>query len=313
MTDDALVAALSSVDQGFIVVNSRKHALALYRRAKEARLDGAVHLTTRQYAAHRREILSRIKEALKAGRRCRLIATSLIEAGIDLDFEAGWRAMAGLESIVQAAGRVNREGKRAREDSVLTVFIPADDPPQPEIARRAAAMERLPEALWADLAAPAALARYFEEVYWQEGDGLDVIVVEEGGRKVNRSVLKDCFKLSGRETDFAFRTVGENFRLIESGMVPVIVARDEPARRALDRLRWENVSAGSVARALQPYTVQVPPRARHRLVACEHVQFREPGRFGEQFAVLEADSLYREEEGLLWEDEIYLAIEETIF
>ncbi len=112
MNDDDLIAALSEWEQGLVIVNSRAHALALYRKARDAELDGAVHLTTRQYAAHRRRILANVRERLEKGAPCRLIATSLVEAGVDLDFPRVWRAEAGLDQIAQAAGRCNREGQR---------------------------------------------------------------------------------------------------------------------------------------------------------------------------------------------------------
>ena len=91
MNDDALVEELSGQAQALVIVNSRSHALALYRKVKGAGLDGAVHLTTRQYAAHRRLILTDVRARLKSGLPCRLIATSLIEAGVDVDFPRLWR------------------------------------------------------------------------------------------------------------------------------------------------------------------------------------------------------------------------------
>jgi CRISPR-associated endonuclease/helicase Cas3 len=112
MMDDDLIVALGAVHQGLMIVNSRAHALALYYKATAAGVDGVVHLTTRQYAAHRREILADIRARLNDGRACRLIATSLVEAGVDLDFPKVWRAEAGLDQIAQAAGRCNREGRR---------------------------------------------------------------------------------------------------------------------------------------------------------------------------------------------------------
>ena len=103
---------LTQTAQGMVIVNSRKHALDLFRQACEADIEGVVHLSTRQYAAHRRRILADVRQRLKEGRPCRLIATSLVEAGVDLDFPRVWRAEAGLDSIAQAAGRCNREGQR---------------------------------------------------------------------------------------------------------------------------------------------------------------------------------------------------------
>ena len=122
MADVELVSALRPEPQALVIVNSRKHALTLFRHATEEGLNGLVHLTTRQCPAHRRRILDMVKQRLKAKEACRLIATSLVEAGVDFDFPVGWRAEAGLDSVVQAAGRVNREGKRDWKDCTLTVF-----------------------------------------------------------------------------------------------------------------------------------------------------------------------------------------------
>ncbi|MFT3974076.1 MAG: CRISPR-associated endonuclease Cas3'' [Amaricoccus sp.] len=100
-----LIAALAGVAQGFVIVNSRRHALELYREAKAAGLEGLVHLTTRQMAADRARVLADVRERLKDGTPCRLIATSLIEAGVDLDFPAGWRAKAGLDRDPSSRGK----------------------------------------------------------------------------------------------------------------------------------------------------------------------------------------------------------------
>jgi CRISPR-associated endonuclease/helicase Cas3 len=90
LTDDDLLADIGRFSHALVIVNSRAHALTLYRKANEAGLDGVVHLTTRQYPVHRREILASVRERLKEGRACRLIATSLVEAGVDLDFARVW-------------------------------------------------------------------------------------------------------------------------------------------------------------------------------------------------------------------------------
>jgi CRISPR-associated endonuclease/helicase Cas3 len=173
MDDAALVAALARTEQALVIVNTRKHALVLYRAARAGGLDGLVHLTTRQYAAHRRQILEKVREMLKANAPCRLIATSLVEAGVDLDFPTGWRAEAGLDQITQAAGRINREGRRSRDESVLTIFRSPDNPPPPEIKGLAGDMSRIINK-HERLLSPAAMDDYFGEVYWRIGPkGLD--------------------------------------------------------------------------------------------------------------------------------------------
>src|SRR5208337_2974481 len=105
--------------------------------------DGVVHLTTRQYAAHRRRVLADVRERLRDGKPCRLIATSLVEAGVDVDFPRVWRAEAGLDQIAQAAGRCNREGGRPVEDSIVGVFRSVEHKPPREIAQLTGDMARM--------------------------------------------------------------------------------------------------------------------------------------------------------------------------
>ncbi|MFC4625783.1 CRISPR-associated helicase Cas3' [Daeguia caeni] len=177
MRNADLVESLAGETQALVIVNSRRHALDLYQEAQTAGLDGLIHLTTRQCTAHRRLILDDIRIRLKEGKPCRLIATSLIEAGVDVDFPKAWRAEAGLDQIVQAAGRVNREGKRPRDGSIVTVFAAPDYPPPVEIRDLIGDMKRIIDR-HDDLLSPEALEAYFSEVYWRMGDGLDVSVVE---------------------------------------------------------------------------------------------------------------------------------------
>ena len=308
MTDDDLVAELKAVPQALVVVNTRKHALDLYRTGA-AEMDHVIHLTTRQYGAHRRRILAEIRQRLRDGLPCRVVATSLIEAGVDVDFPRAWRAEAGLDSVAQVAGRVNREGRRDPEQSLVTVFVPAEAKPPREIEgfigdRQRAALD--PN----DPLSPLSIENYFGEVYWRTADRHDVTRTAEG-RSI-RVLDAATFGVSGGQCRFQYRTVGESFRLIKSGLAPVIVAIEPAAKDALADLKKPEVRAGKVARALQPFIVQVPPRARARLIVKEHAFFAESDRFGDQFCVLRSEGLYREDTGLLWEDADYLEIEGLI-
>ncbi|MCK9909839.1 hypothetical protein MXD81_11915, partial [Microbacteriaceae bacterium K1510] len=157
-----------------MIVNSRKHAYELYQDATGAGLEGVIHLTTRQCAAHRGRVLDDVRKRLKIdGHPCRVIATSLIEAGVDVDFPRVWRAEAGLDQIIQAAGRCNREGRRDRERSIVTVFQAPDYAVPPEIKGLIGDMVRTARAD-PDLMSLAAIEQYFAEVYWRLGaDKLD--------------------------------------------------------------------------------------------------------------------------------------------
>jgi CRISPR-associated endonuclease/helicase Cas3 len=300
LDDAALVAELHRHPQALAIVNSRKHALDLYRRARGAGLEGAIHLSTRHYAAQRRMILDEVRKRLEEGRPCRLIATSLVEAGIDLDFPRVWRAQAGLDQIAQAAGRCNREGRRPIEDSIVTVFSAPDNPPPREVFLLSAAYARMANN-HADHLSPAALEDYFREVYWAKGAALD------------RFAIMKRFRIDSSGLACDYDTVAKDFRMIDSGMVPVIVAHDARARKALKMLGLETVKAGTVARKLQAFVVQVPPKARALLLANGHVRFEREDLFGAQFAVLQTVSLYREDVGLLWEEADYLGLEDSIF
>ena len=105
------------------IVNTKKHASDLYEALKD---ENTFCLTTLMYPLHRTTALSDIKGRLKDGLPCRVIATSLVEAGVDFDFPTVYRAEAGLDSIIQAAGRCNREGKRPAEESIVSVFQPEE-------------------------------------------------------------------------------------------------------------------------------------------------------------------------------------------
>jgi CRISPR-associated endonuclease/helicase Cas3 len=307
MNNEALIAALAEEPQCLVIVNSRKHALEVFREAEAAGMFGLVHLTTRQHAADRRVILADARRRLGDGASCRLIATSLVEAGVDIDFPRVWRAEAGLDQIIQAAGRCNREGKRHVEDSVVTVFEAPDYRPPAEIEGLVGDMKRV-IGQHDDLSSLAAIEEYFGEVYWRMGDRLD------GKEKATAILPRFRFGRFGGQmgTDFAFRSVAADFRMIDSGMVPVVIANDAKSSKVVKDLGIEKISSGSLARRLQNYIVQVPPNARETLVRNGHVGFVRPDLRGDQFAVLITESLYRQDVGLLWENADYLAMENTI-
>lgn len=304
MDNAALVAALRGVEQGFVIVNSRAHALDLFEEAKRAGLGGLVHLTTRQTAAHRREILAKVRRRLapKVAEPCRLIATSLIEAGVDVDFPTGWRAKAGLDQLMQAAGRVNREGLRALDDSRLTFFTSADYPPPREILGLVGDMDRMREVYADDLQSLDAMETYFREVYarLRARKGLD------------RERIVDAFTLTRSGTDFAFRDVARRFRMIESTMVPVVIPRGEAAKEAIQNLHAEKIPTGILGRILQPHVVLVPQKARDLLRTSGAAEFMAPTIRGDQFFVLKEErlDLYHEDSGLCWDDAAYLAVEQ---
>jgi len=117
---DLVECALQEKGSVLIVVNTRASAQALYKEIKGRQLCAATyHLSTNMCPAHRMDVLeNKIKPKLKANEPVICVSTQLIEAGVDIDFGAVIRALAGLDSIAQSAGRCNRHGMREELGSV---------------------------------------------------------------------------------------------------------------------------------------------------------------------------------------------------
>ncbi len=289
-SDDDLRSRMEAVPQALCIVNRRFHAQALFDAVRH--LDGARHLSTLMCPAHRREVLAAIREDLAAGRPCRVISTSLIEAGVDVDFPLVLRAEAGLDSILQAAGRCNREGRRDADASRTVVFRPADGK-RPQSMRAQIESSDAVFRLFEDVTSLAAVRAYFDQLFDRKGDEtLDA-----------KAILRAC---QDRMTtlDFPFATIAADFQMIDDYNLPLIVEWDSEAHAAVKALRRlpDGFSPGGVARRLQAYTVGAPPKARAKLIAAGAAEVIAPERYGDQFVVLTNGDLYRPDIGLSWED-----------
>jgi CRISPR-associated endonuclease/helicase Cas3 len=298
-TDDQLVDYLRSCEQVLMIVNNRRHARVLFDAISQE--PGAHHLTTAMCAEHRRQKLAEIRWRLKEGLPCRLVATSLIEAGVDVDFPTVFRAEAGLDSIAQAAGRCNREGRRALESSEVFVFQTPDWKTPPELAQLAAPMRSIMRNHAGDVLAPVALRAYFQQVYADHGADLD----GHGILKMHRET---------KHFDYPFQNIASVFRMIDSYMLPIIVPFDDTARDNLNLLRRlpENMSVSGPSKKLQRYLVQVPKRAFEQLMNLGAVAAIAPERFGGQFYELVAMSLYSDIAGLNFSDPAALTAEALV-
>lgn len=126
-SDEELAERLRNEMQVLCIVNSRKQAQSVFAMLE---CENTYHLSTTMYPLHRRYVLDEIRDRLKKGLPCRVVSTSLVEAGVDVDFPVVYRALAGLDSMIQAGGRCNREGKRARAESVVSIFETDQKPPR---------------------------------------------------------------------------------------------------------------------------------------------------------------------------------------
>ena len=298
-TDADLLAKLGEYPQMLVIVNNRRHARSLYDQAKH--LDGTFHLTTLMCAKHRSQKLDEIRGRLKNGEPCRVIATSLIEAGVDVDFPLVMRAEAGLDSVAQAAGRCNREGKRSSENSFVWIFAPEEQwKAPPELAAQAAVMRLTADSFSDDLLSTQAVTAYFAELYQLKGSELD-----------NKKILK-MHNDAGQSLDFPFQTIADKFRMIESHMQPLIIPFDVEAENLISSLRYAD-HIGGVLRKLQPYTVQIPEKALAALYKAGRIEPINEKNFGKQFYTLIGLDLYDEVAGLSWEDTEFLKGESLVF
>jgi len=176
MSNEDLVTHLREQKQALCIVNSRRHASDLFRALDDPR---ALHLSASMCAAHRSEVVAEIRRRLREGKPCRVISTQVIEAGVDVDFPAAFRATAGLDSIAQAAGRCNREGLLTENNGQprlgRVVVFHYDQKAYPTSSLIQQATDRFREIQpdhRDDLLAPAAIEAFFRLFYWQQGGRL---------------------------------------------------------------------------------------------------------------------------------------------
>ncbi|RMH89061.1 CRISPR-associated endonuclease Cas3'' [Lysobacter pythonis] len=301
MDDQALAGALREREQALCIVNNRRHARTLFDAIADA--PGARHLTTLMYARHRSDVLADIRQRLKDGQPCRVVSTSLVEAGVDVDFPAVLRAEAGLDSIAQAAGRCNREGRRGPGESDVLVFAAPDWQPPRELEHQAAVFRAIEPAHRDDLLALDAVEAYFRELYARLGDG-----------RLDRDDLLGLLRAAAPDT-LPLETLAAKFRLIQTRMRPIIIPFDHDSGEripevdeALDDLAF----APGAARKLQPYLVQVPEQAYDALRQAHAIQPVAPERYADQFVVLLNPRLYDKRFGLHWEAPQFLEADRLV-
>lgn len=198
LSNSELAEALIRENQVLCIVNTRKAAQEVFNLLPQ---EGRFHLSTLLYPEHRKEVLNTVRKRLKDGLPCRVVSTSLIEAGVDVDFPAVYREIAGLDSIAQAAGRCNREGKRTAQESIVTFFRGESPTPILQKVNIQAAQEALQGDR--DPGDPKTMERYFTALRSLIGDNID----KNNVIKIMIEGLSGCM--------LPFETLAKSFHLID--------------------------------------------------------------------------------------------------
>ena len=241
LTDAELLGQMNAQPQALCIVNTRKHAKGLFDGLAE---NGRFHLSTLMCPAHRKQTLVAIRERLKNGEICRVVSTQVMEAGIDLDFPVGYRALAGLDSVIQAAGRVNREGKKPSAE--VHVFEPDTEfirRTPTYIKQTASVAKSILREFAKDPTSIEAINAYFEQLY----------TLHDSKHAFDAKEILACLDKSD---GFDFKTAAERFKLIENNTVAVIIPYNEEAMRLVNELGYTPYPASTV-RKLQSYTVNI--------------------------------------------------------
>lgn len=267
-----LAAELGQYPSVLCVVNRRDDCRILWDKMPK----GTFHLSALMCGAHRSAKIGMIKERLRHGIPTRVISTQLVEAGVDVDFPVVYRAVAGLDSIAQAAGRCNREG--LLEKGTVVVFTPPSSVPVGYLRQAAQIGQRLISEDCPDILAPARFEEFFRELYWLLGkERLD-----------KHNILKDLqMDDQGR---YSFRSAADKFQLIdESAQAPVIVTYGDGA--ALIRILEQGKPERWLLRKLQRYVVNLPRYLYSRLLAEGGIREVHPGIYVQGHKSLYDDDL----------------------
>jgi CRISPR-associated endonuclease/helicase Cas3 len=290
ITDEALAKKLSEYEQVLCIVSTRKQAYRVYGLMQG---EGCYHLSKCMTSVHIKRTIAEMKDCLLNGKPCRVVATSLVEAGVDLDFPVVYRAKAGLDSIIQAGGRCNREGKRAAEVSKVYIFEPEETymSKLPPAIQRQSAITDIVTGNAKDIADLSVVNRYFNSLYNNldssgpgTSDGLDTKHIVES--------FEDTEKFL-----FPFADAANRFRIIDSNTISVFVPSDETSRVLAEKLQDEKarLTAGEY-RTAGEYCVNVYPDNLKKISGSVTM-------INEHFGILAVKELYDSRTGLKFEDE----------
>ena len=248
VTAKNLTERIQKHKQCLCVVNEKEEAKAIYTAIENGRCKNLYCLTTDITPYDREKLLRQIRQNLKDDEPCIVISTSLIESGVDVDFPYGYRELYGLDSILQTAGRVNRNGLRDCVSSTLFVF---DGPQEEYRALRNGTSRGCNESdnkksitrgilQKYDADSPKAIYEYFSRLYGYKGDGLDKF---------------DIVKMANSKL-IPFQDISQKFKIIDEDTVTVIISQTAEASELVGKIRNQTATKDDI-RKVGKYAVSV--------------------------------------------------------
>ena len=263
------------------IVNTKKWAQELYQYCQKQNVppEALFHLSTHQCAAHRKAIFDTIKARLKNGKPVICISTQLIEAGVDISMACVIRALGGLDSIAQAAGRCNRHGEKEGKGQVWVLNLQEQDFTRilPDIQAGKTHAERVfRDFAGQDILQPTAMERYFEYYFYQRNDEMSYSVKNSATGSLLDWLSDNALNPYGEKNNKrskplpllmqSFKSVGRAFQAIDAPTHAVIVPYGEGAELIAKLCgEWDPKEMYDAKKKAQRYSVNVFPNVWDKL------------------------------------------------
>jgi len=247
VTYEEVAEKLERHDQTLCIVPTRKSCRTLYRLLPK----DSYHLSALMCGQHRSDIIAEIKEKLKNNKPVRVVSTNLVEAGVDIDFPVVYKALAGMDSMAQAAGRCNREGKLFGMGEVY-IFIPPEKPPTGELRKAAdESLTLLKKGGYSPLDVKT-YETFFRNVIW-------------GAHTTDKGDVMTALTKDVADLTLQFRAAADNFNIIENEEQHTIFVPYKERGQELIALLKKKGPERWLLRKMQRYAVSIYERDYHTL------------------------------------------------
>jgi CRISPR-associated endonuclease/helicase Cas3 len=243
-TEQDIASQLLGHEQVLCIVNTRQQALDIFNALPVSGEN--IHLSALMYPAHRTKKLDEIRKRLSPANKspCRVVSTQLIEAGVDVDFPCVFRAVTGIDSIAQAAGRCNRNGLNEIPCKVY-VFEFTEEAGCSFVRHAAQTAVKLFGPFVGRLTSPECVREYFADFFWKNEQRMD-------GDGIIENLCRPA-----QTGDIQFRDIAK-FQMINSATAPVVIALEKIALELVRSLEFAE-HKGGILRKLQQFSVQIYP------------------------------------------------------